>query len=138
MVHHVFIRSLLCVAFVMGTYNPSGYCYLDWLREGVTTIKAAIGIAIVVIYSFLVWVVLGSLSISGAIAGLALTALVGHQIYLTLGPEAQVGAALQMIALTCFALFLGVGLSWPSVMTQLSGQVHKRYLSYAGKKNKSP
>lgn len=136
MLHHVFIRALACVAFVLATYNPSGYSYWDWLSDGVTTTNAAVGIVILIIYVFLFWVVLGSLGLVGTLSGLVVAALVARQLYLIAAPETAVGMVLQVIALTCFAGFLGVGLSWPALMTRLSGQVHKRFLVYAGKKKK--
>lgn len=136
MLYHVFIRILACIAFVLATYNPSGYSYWDWLSEGITTTKAAVGIIILIIYVFLFWVVLGSLGLVGTLSGLAVAALVGRQLYLMAAPEAAVGMVLQLIALACFAGFLGVCLSWPTLTTRLTGQINKRFLVYAGKKKK--
>lgn len=136
MLYHVFIRILACIALVLATYNPSGYSYWDWLGEGITTTKAAVGIMIVIIYAFLSWVVLGSLGIVGTVSGLLVAALAGRQLYLMAAPDAAVGMVLQVIALICFATFLGVGLAWPSLTTRLTGQVNKRFLVYAGKKTK--
>lgn len=136
MLYHVFIRILACVAFVLATYNPSGYSYWDWLGEGVTTSNAAVGIIIVIIYAFLMWVVLAELGTLGTISGLVLAALVGRQLYLMAAPETAVGMVLQLIALVCFAGFLGVGLSWSTLTQRLTGQINKRFLIYAGKKKK--
>lgn len=134
--HHVFIRVLACMAFVLATYNPSGYSYWDWVAEGATTAKAAVGIMILIVYVFLFWVVLASLGGIGTIGGGVAAALTGRQIYLVAAPETAVGMVLQVIALCCFAMFLGIGLSWPALMTRLSGQEHKRYLTYANKKKR--
>lgn len=136
MLYHLFIRILACIALVLATYNPSGYSYWDWVGEGLDTTKAAVGIVIVIIYVFLSWVVLGSLGIVGTLSGLLVAALAGRQLYLMAAPDAAVGMVLQIIALTCFAAFLGVGLSWPALTTRLTGQVNKRFLVYAGKKKK--
>jgi len=135
MFFHTFIRSLLCIAIVMATYNPSGHSYWHWVIEGMTVTKAAFGVLLVVTYVFLSWVVLGSLGVKGTVAGLVVAGLSGHQVYRLVGPD-QARSVIEMIILTGFAVFLGVGLSWPALMTGLSGQIHKRFLTYAGKKAK--
>lgn len=136
MFYHVFIRTLACVAFVLATYNPSGYSYWDWVAEGVTTTNAAVGIMLVIIYAFLVWVVVAELGIVGTLSGLVLAALVGRQLYLLAAPDSAAGMVFQLVALVCFAGFLGIGLSWPTLATRLSGQINKRFLIYAGKKKR--
>lgn len=136
MFYHVFIRTLACVAFVLATYNPSGYSYWDWVAEGVTTTNAAVGVMLVIVYAFLVWVVVAELGIVGTLSGLVLAALVGRQLYLLAAPDSAAGMVFQLVALVCFAGFLGIGLSWSTLVTRLSGQINKRFLIYAGKKKR--
>lgn len=138
LLYHVFIRTLACVVFVLATYNPSGYSYWDWLAEGVTTSKAAVGIIIVMVYVFLFWVVVGELGLMGTLVGLVVMMLAGRQLYLIAAPDSAQGLVLQVIGLVCFAGFLGIGLSWATVTTRLHGQVNKRFLVYAGKKRRRP
>jgi thiol:disulfide interchange protein len=136
MVFHVAFRLLLCLAVVMGTYNPSGHSYLHWAVDGMNTAKAAVGVILASIWVFLFWVVSGSLGVKGMIAGLAVAGLGGHQVYRLAGSEGAARPVVEMIALVAFAAFLGIGTSWPALMTRLSGQVHKRYLSVGNKKKR--
>jgi len=136
MIFHVLFRSLLCASVVMGTYNPSTHSYLHWAADGMTTTKAAVGVVLAVIWVFLFWVVSGSLGVKGMAAGLTVAGLGGHQLYRLVEPASAVRPVIEVIALASFALFLGVGVSWPALMTRLSGQVHKRYLSTYGNKKK--
>ena len=129
MIVYVALRTLVCAVLILGTYNPSGYSYVHWVGEGLTTTKAMIGVLLFVGYSFLSWVVLGSLGAVGTVAGLAVAGLSGYQLYLLLDPGAVSRAVVEMIVLVSLSLFVGIGVSWPALMTRLSGQIHKRYLT---------
>jgi thiol:disulfide interchange protein len=131
MIFYTLFRSLMCVVIVFATYNPTGHSYWHWAMAGMTTTKAAFGVLLIVIYFFLFWVVLGSLRITGSLSGLAVAGLGGYQIYQVIAPITSEQTVIETIILLSLALFLGIGLSWPALMTRLTGQTHKRYLTKA-------
>jgi len=128
MIAYIAVRTLICAVLILGTYNPSGYSYWHWLLDGLTTSKAVVGVLLFIGYSFLSWVVLGSLGVVGTVAGLAIAALSGYQVFLLIDPGSASRPVIEVIILLALSLFFGIGLSWPALMTRLSGQIQKRYL----------
>jgi hypothetical protein len=127
---HFVIRWIACLFLVFGTYNPFHRSYWHWVveSEGDVILKALIGIALVIIYVFLLWVVIASLGGWGIFAGAVVAGLSAVEILDLLPGGAESRFVSSMVYIFCLASFFAVGLSWPNVVSRLSGQIQKRYL----------
>jgi len=124
-------RLMFAALLVFGTYNPTGTCYLDWLREGTAdpVWKIVASGVLLVAWSIVVPISLRALGVGGvalttAAAASGLWVLVEAGL---LDPAAPAFRA--WILLSLAAILLGVGLSWMIVAIALDGQVRLRDLT---------
>ena len=119
-------RWLFAAALVFGTYNPSEYCYFNWIWGKGTEIGPVIALAGVVL--LIAWIVflkatLESLGLLGIVLG---GALFGCVIWWLidiglLHPDST--TAITWIILLVLSLILAAGMSWSHIRRRLTGQV---------------
>lgn len=126
--HRFIVQWVACLALVMLTYNPFGRSFYHWTLESPEDLflKLAVGLGLLFVYVFLIWVIFSSVGRSGLLVGALLWLLTVYQLLEWLPTETPV--LRQFVSLACLATLLAVGLAWPSITTRLSGQIQKRYL----------
>jgi Family of unknown function (DUF6524) len=119
-------RWLFAAILVVGTYNPTEYCYFNWIWENRTEIGPVIALAGVLL--LIAWIVflkatLESLGLLGIVLG---GALFGCLIWWfvdigLLHPSST--TAFTWIILAVLSLVLAAGMSWSHIRRRLTGQV---------------
>jgi hypothetical protein len=119
-------RTLLAVALVLLTWNPSGWCYVDWaLRDRATfdAVKAFFGVVLLAGWVFCLraaWVSLGALGI------LLVAALLASGVWMLVQfgvLDASNQRGLLWIGLIAIGIILGVGVSWAKLRQRASGEI---------------
>lgn len=122
------LRLAAALALVLLSFNPSGYCYLHWLRQSVSAGEAGALHAVAGIALLIGWVVflratsasLGKLGV-GLAAGF-LAALVWLLVDFDL-LVIETASGVVWVVLFCVAVVLALGMSWGHWRRQASGQV---------------
>lgn len=121
-------RWAASLILVLGTYNPSGYSYLHWVRdafgaEGLGAVHFFVGALLIAAWSVFVVATQRSLGALGTVIG---AVLIGTLVWLLadLGlVSANSRSAVLWLALVSAATLLAIGLSWSHVWRRLSGQL---------------
>ncbi len=120
----ILARLLMCLALVFGTWNPSGYCFLDWVRSSGPSLaeKAAATFAILTLYLLFVRIAHASLGRPGIAASvsvmLAATFSLSELDLIDLGqPRTRT-----YLLLTYTALLLAIGILWSLFKERALGQ----------------
>lgn len=114
--------ALLLVAL---TFNPSGWSYFHWVREGfpaITPLEAVVGILLLILWIFLWRSMMQAIGALGLVLMAALTAALVW-LFVSWG-WLDVGNTTTMtwVVLVALGLILGVGMSWAIIRRQLTGQ----------------
>jgi hypothetical protein len=124
-------RLMLAALLVFGTYNPTGLCYLRWLRESAAdpVWKIVVSGLLAVAWGVALPVSLRALGFGGAalatvLATSSVWALAAAGLVDLAGPDAEAWALLSV-----GAFVLGVGLCWMIIAIALDGQVRLRDLT---------
>ncbi len=122
-----------CLGLVLLTYNPLGYSYYHWVTDGSGEVflKMIMGLGLLIAYTFLMWVIIGSIGRLGLLAGVIMWVLLAHEVIKFFAVEGS--AMYEFIVLLCLSTLLAIGLAWPYINFQLHGQIEKRY-TYKEKK----
>jgi hypothetical protein len=120
-----FARWLFAVVLVFGTYNPSGYSYMNWALSSTSEfgpIMAFTGVALLI-----AWIIfLRATFLSIGVLGIALgAALFGCLIWLLIDLgllSLDATGALTWIVLLVLSLILATGMSWSHIRRRLTGQ----------------
>ena len=120
-------RVILSLVLVLGTYNPSGRCWVTWaLSEngGFTPVVAISGLLLLIGWIVLVKWTFDAIGTLGVILVGALFATVVWW-FVDLGMlEADSTSALTWIALIIVAIILAIGTSWSHIKRRMSGQLN--------------
>jgi hypothetical protein len=124
-------RLMFAALLVFGTYNPTGTCYLTWLREGAAdpVWKLVASGVLAVAYGVVVPLSLRALG-AGGIALTTAAAASGLWVLVEAGlldPAAPAFRTWMLLSLA--AILLGTGLCWMIVAIALDGQVRLRDLT---------
>ena len=120
------LRWLFAIVLVYGTYNPTDYCYVNWVLADSTTfgpIVAFVGVALLIAWILFLHATLVSLGILGIIL---FGALFGCLIWLLVDLEwltLDASGAMVWLVLLVLSFILAVGMSWSHIWRRLSGQV---------------
>ncbi len=120
----ILARLLMCLALVYGTWNPSGYCYLDWVRSSgpLLSEKAAATGAMLILYLLFIRVAHSSLGRPG-IAATVSVLLAGTFSLSELDViDLSQPRTRTYLLLTCAALLLATGLLWSLFKERMLGQ----------------
>jgi hypothetical protein len=119
------LRWTLSILLVLGTYNPFGFSYYDWVVQqgGFASFKVLVGVALLILHlSTIVSTgrALGPIGIALLVALYASLAwvLVDNRLL-----DLQDPRMVQLTMLLILAGLYGMGLSWAHIRNQLSGQV---------------
>jgi hypothetical protein len=116
---------VVCCCTGFGTYNPSGYSYMNWVLSSTSEfgpIMALTGVALLI-----AWIIfLRATFLSMGILGIALgAALFGCLIWLLIDIgllSLDATGALTWIVLLVLSLILATGMSWSHIRRRLTGQ----------------
>ena len=118
-------RWLFAVALVLGSYNPTEWCYYSWATAETTSfgpIVAIVGIVLLIGWIIFLRATFMSMGWLGITLGAALFGcivwLMVDQGWLTLDSE----GAIAWVVLIILSLILAVGMSWSHIRRRLSGQ----------------
>lgn len=118
-------RWLFALVLVMGTYNPTQWCYYSWATAQSTTfgpIVAIVGILLLIGWIIFIRATFMSMGWLGITLGAALFGcvvwLMVDQGWLSLESEGMIA----WVVLVILSLILAVGMSWSHVRRRLSGQ----------------
>ncbi|HVF64804.1 MAG TPA: DUF6524 family protein [Casimicrobiaceae bacterium] len=120
------VRTLLAIALVLATWNPSGFSYVDWaLRDRSTfdAVKAFVGVLLLGGWLFCLRSAWVSLGIGGLVLVAALLATLVWML-VQFGIVASDDRRLMLwIALVAIGIILGIGLSWARMRQRATGEV---------------
>jgi hypothetical protein len=118
-------RWIFALALVMGTYNPTRWCYYEWVTAKSTAfgpIVAITGIVLLIGWIIFIRATFMSMGWLGIILGAALFGcmvwLFVDQDWLSLDAE----GAIAWVVLVILSLILAVGMSWSHIRRRMSGQ----------------
>jgi hypothetical protein len=119
-------RWLFAAILVVGTYNPSEYCYFHWIWDKDLEIGPVIALAGVVL--LIAWIIflkatLESLGLLGIVLGGALFGCVIWWLIDIGLLHAGSTTALTWIILFVLSLILAAGMSWSHIRRRLTGQI---------------
>jgi hypothetical protein len=122
----VLARVIMCLALVFGTWNPSGYCYLDWVRSAGPLLaeKAAATGALLILFVLFIRIAHAALGRPGIAAIVAVlftgTLSLSELNVIDLGqPRTRT-----YVLLTCSALLLAGGMLWSLFKERIMGQAN--------------
>jgi hypothetical protein len=118
-------RWLFAIVLVLGTYNPSGYSYVNWVFTDIGAFGPAMALAGVAL--LIAWIIfLRATLLSLGWLGIALgAALFGCLIWLLVDVgllSLDSTGALTWIVLLLLSLILATGMSWSHIRRRLTGQ----------------
>lgn len=118
-------RWVFALALVLGTYNPTQYCYSAWaLAEGTTfgPLIALVGVALLSAWIIFLRATFMSMGWLGIVLG---AALFGCLVWLLVDVgwlNLDSPGAISWLALVVLSLILALGMSWSHIRRRLTGQ----------------
>jgi hypothetical protein len=121
----IFIRFLMALALVLGTWNPSGYSYIHWLQQSLPDFTAPLAFAGVVLLIGWVMFLHATLESLGFLGILLAAAFFGTLTWLFFdqGWITAKNDVVTWVSLTVLAAILTVGMAWSHIWRRMSGQV---------------
>lgn len=119
-------RWLFAAVLVLGTYNPTQYCYVNWvLSESAIfgPIMALAGVALLIGWIIFLRATLESMGVLGIVLG---AALFGCLVWLLIDMgwlSVDSPDKLTWVVLSVLSLILAAGMSWSHISRRLTGQV---------------
>jgi Family of unknown function (DUF6524) len=118
-------RWIFALVLVLGSYNPTQWCYFSWATAETTTfgpIVAIVGLVLLIGWIMFIRATFMSMGWLGITLGAALFGcivwLMVDQGWLSLESEGTIA----WIVLIILSLILAVGMSWSHIRRRLSGQ----------------
>jgi hypothetical protein len=118
-------RWIFALALVLGTYNPTQWCYYNWATAESTTfgpIVAIVGIVLLIGWIVFIRATFMSMGWLGITLGAALFGclvwLMVDQGWLSLDSEGMIA----WVVLVILSLILATGMSWSHIRRRMSGQ----------------
>ena len=128
------IRFFFAGLLVIGTYNPSGYSYTDWVLTGfpdsINAISAFAGIVLIiawVIYLRATWNSLGPIGLVLALGFFGIFVWVMIDLGLLSTDNTSI---LSWIILFITSAVLAVGMSWSHIRRRMTGQIDTDEVDY--------
>ena len=122
----VLARVMMCLALVFGTWNPTGYCYLNWVRSPGPALaeKAAATGAMVILFLLFIRIAhaaLGRPGIAAIVSVLVTGTLSLSELNVIDLSQPQTRS---YVLLTCSALLLAGGMLWSLFKERVMGQAN--------------
>ena len=119
----ILVRLLACFALVLATWNPTGYCFVDWIGGSAPLpLKAVVTTALAlchILFARIAWLSLGG---GGTVFFLALFAA-GVFALAQLGVvDLRHASTRTWMALSVVSLLLVTGLAWSLFKRRITGQ----------------
>jgi Family of unknown function (DUF6524) len=120
------VRWLFAAVLVIGTYNPTEYCYFNWVMSESAKfgpIMALAGVALLIGWIVFLRATMESMGVLGIVLG---GALFGCLVWLTIDLgwlSLDSTSALTWVILLVLSLILASGMSWSHIRRRLTGQV---------------
>ena len=121
------VRFLFAGLLVIGTYNPSGYSYTDWVLAdfpaSINAISAFTGIVLIigwVIYLRATWNSLGPIGLLLALVFFGTIVWLMVDLGLLAADDAGV---MNWVILIVISAILAVGMSWSHIRRRMTGQI---------------
>jgi len=118
-------RWIFALALVLGSYNPTEWCYFSWATAETTTfgpIVAIVGLVLLIGWIMFIRATFMSMGWLGITLGAALFGcivwLMVDQGWLALDSEGTIA----WVVLIILSLILAVGMSWSHIRRRMSGQ----------------
>lgn len=118
-------RFVMALALVLGTWNPSGYSYVDWLSQTLPAVTAPVaftGIVLLIGWVMFLHATLVSLGLLGIVLAAAFFGTLAW-LLMDQGWLSSVNHVMTWLTLILTAAVLTVGMSWSHLWRRLSGQV---------------
>ncbi len=119
-------RWVFALALVLGTYNPTQYCFVKWAFAGSKTFDPVVAITgIVLLIGWIVYIraTTTALGLLGILLGAALFASL-IWLFVDLGwLSLDSPGMITWLVLILLSLILALGMSWSHIKRRLSGQV---------------
>ena len=118
-------RVGVALALVLATFNPAGFSYYHWLRDGqpgVTPAQVVVGITLLVFWIFL-W--RSMMQAIGTLGFLLMAAFTGALVWLFVSwgwIDVKNATTMTWVVLLALGLILGVGMSFAILRRELTGQ----------------
>lgn len=120
-----FIRWIVALVLVLGTFNTTQYCYYRWVTDpgsGNLPLKVLVGVALLIV---LIIYARSTLRSIGAVGLVLAAAFFGALVWVLIDfglLEPEGSAVMTYILLVVIASILAVGISWSHVRRRISGQ----------------
>ncbi len=119
-------RVMMCLALVFGIWNPTGYCYLDWVRSAGPLLSekaAATGalLTLLVLFIRIAHAALGRPGIGATVAVMVFGALSLDELDVI---DLNQPRTRTYVLLTCAALLLATGMLWSLFKERVMGQAN--------------
>jgi len=118
-------RWIFALVLVLGSYNPTQWCYFSWATAETTTfgpVVAIVGIVLLIGWIMFIRATFMSMGWLGITLGAALFGcivwLMVDQGWLSLDSEGTIA----WVVLVILSLILAVGMSWSHIRRRMSGQ----------------
>jgi hypothetical protein len=121
----IFARIGGALALVLLTFNPSGFSYFHWVKQGFPSVsppQAVVGILLLILWLFL-W--RSMMQAIGTIGLVLMAAFFGAVVWMLASwGWLDVGntTAMTWVALVILGLILGIGMSWAIIRKEITGQ----------------
>ena len=118
-------RVAFAMALVLLTFNPAGWSYFHWVRDGFPSVapaEAVVGIALLALWIFLWRSMMQAVGAMGLLLMAAFTAALVW-LFVTWGwLDVRNATTMSWVVLVALGLILGIGMSWAIVRRELTGQ----------------
>lgn len=121
----IFARVGGALALVLLTFNPSGFSYFHWVKQGfpsVTPPQAVVGILLLILWLFLWRSMMQAIGTIGLVLMAALSAAVVWMLASWGWLDVGNAAAMTWVVLVILGLILGIGMSWAIIRKEVTGQ----------------
>ena len=123
-----FLRLIAALVLVFATYNPTGWSFVDWVREGVANGTLGPEHLLAGVVLAIGWVIYGvasmrALGLLGVVLGVAFFAALVWLLIDFGVLTADSAESVTWITLVCLAALLAVGVSWSHVWRRMTGQL---------------
>jgi hypothetical protein len=119
------LRLVAALALVLLTFNPSGFSYFHWIRQGFPSVQplaAVIGILLLILWIFLWRSMMQAIGVLGLVLMVALCAAIVWLLVSWGWIEVGSTTVMTWIVLVSLGLILGIGMSWSIIRRELTGQ----------------
>lgn len=124
-VKHFTIRWLFTFGLLTATYNPTGYCYVDWLFASFNEylpVKVFVGVCLLIVHLFVLSMAIRALTLQGLVTSVLFFSALSWAGY-SLGVRLPTVGLMVMWVQIAIATTLAGGMSLALIRAHISGQI---------------